>query len=190
MLKTSSHHVLLAISLPREIKAALIPPATESGLPTAQKCIKNRRGCSVSMWRCNAVELGFDVLQAQNDRVYSFRRQDEIAGSRHLAGAGILEIDGPSHSLRSRERHSMIRNRIAPGDAEGQHTASKTAFVAYTILYRLDECWRLTCRSRRSRLIRVASWTPPTLRGVTERCAVASPCASCNACTEQKVFSS
>jgi hypothetical protein len=35
-------------------KAAAIPAPTESGLPTAQKCIKNNRGCSVNMWLCSA----------------------------------------------------------------------------------------------------------------------------------------
>src|SRR5260370_30595579 len=35
--------------------AAAIPPPTDSGLPTAQKCMKNRRGCSVSMWLWSAV---------------------------------------------------------------------------------------------------------------------------------------
>jgi hypothetical protein len=32
----------------------LIPPPTDSGLPAAQKCMKNSRGCSVSMWLCAA----------------------------------------------------------------------------------------------------------------------------------------
>src|ERR1700738_4065942 len=35
--------------------AAAIPAPTESGLPTAQKCIKNNRGCSVNLWLCSAV---------------------------------------------------------------------------------------------------------------------------------------
>src|SRR4029077_16603156 len=37
------------------LNAALIPAATDSVLPTAQKCMKKRRGCSVSMWLCSAV---------------------------------------------------------------------------------------------------------------------------------------
>lgn len=35
--------------------AALIPWATDSVSAAAQKCMKKRRGCSVSMWLCNAV---------------------------------------------------------------------------------------------------------------------------------------
>jgi hypothetical protein len=35
--------------------AAPIPAPTDSGLPTAQKCMKNNRGCSVNMWLCRAV---------------------------------------------------------------------------------------------------------------------------------------
>jgi hypothetical protein len=31
-------------------KAAEIPAPTDSGLPIPQKCMKNNRGCSVSMW--------------------------------------------------------------------------------------------------------------------------------------------
>src|SRR5258707_2859185 len=37
------------------LSATLIPDPTDSGLPTDQKCMKNKRGCSVSMWLCSAV---------------------------------------------------------------------------------------------------------------------------------------
>jgi hypothetical protein len=37
------------------LSAAEIPAATDSGLPSAQKCMKKRRGCSSSMWLCSAV---------------------------------------------------------------------------------------------------------------------------------------
>ncbi len=58
----------------------------------------------------------------------------------------------------------MIRYRISARDSEGQHTTCKAAFGAHAVLYGLDECWRLTCRSRRSRFI---EWR----LGFRQRCA-------------------
>src|ERR1700686_5462924 len=49
--------------------AAAIPAPTESGLPTAQKCMKNNRGCSVNMWLCSAVTL---ILWAWSSEMTGF----------------------------------------------------------------------------------------------------------------------
>ena len=83
------------------LNAALIPAATDSVLPTAQKCMKNRRGCSVSMWLCSAVTCYVVFFECGDHRIDFLRRQHEIPGCRNFAGAGFLEVDCLGYALRA-----------------------------------------------------------------------------------------
>src|SRR6202047_3728792 len=49
--------------------AAAIPASTELGLSTAQKCMKNSRGCSDNMWLCSAVT---EILWAWSSEMTGF----------------------------------------------------------------------------------------------------------------------
>ena len=82
------------------LNAALIPAATDSVLPTAQKCMKKqprllgqhvavqRRDCDVVFFECG------------DHRIHFLCRQHEIPRCRNFARAGFLKVDRLGYALR------------------------------------------------------------------------------------------
>src|SRR5258708_21073186 len=100
--------------------AARNPLASFNASSLAQKCRKNSRGCSSSMWLWTAVTSMPFARNAFDHGIYFVASQNKITGDSGLAATGRLEVDGNSHAHRSHRSnlHSVFRNRIPPRHIE------------------------------------------------------------------------